>query len=1223
MMRRHGALLTLAGVLLVLLIAITAVVSVLWGATIDLSRWRDTAATRLSTALERPVALRGEFALTLGREATLHVGALEIPGPAGFATGEFAALGDVEVRFGLLEALRGALEVRRIAAHSARLRLERGADGRTNWALSRSSSAASTVTVDVAEVVLRNLDVEYLDSGAGRHFRAAVDEIAASDEPLRVTLRGRTAGAVPYRVTLTGGPPRTLLAATAPWPFDVVLEHAEARLAASGTVAADANVVELSTLQGRLASAEATGHLTLDLRGVRPRLRGALAFSGLDRMLAAEGESGLPAGEFAQIPVRDLVPLDVEVSLRADRLPGEIRAATVDLNAADGRVHAPLNATWAGIPVTGGLDLDTAAAVPTLAMRLETRDAVLRDLSPDIVDPKALSGELGRIALSADGRGETVAALVGNLQLALFATGRLRFERAGGAPPLALALDALDMSVRRGEPLAGRARGTLQGERVTAEFQAGTLPDMLKSHATPFEFDLAAARAKLHAAGTLAFPGAAQATDLTFRLGAPRAGDLARWLPVAAGAKLALDAHGRVRIDDEGWRLDAGSVRLGRSTLAIDAQHGNGQARSITRAAVRGPLLDLTQLATLLPPPPRAGARERARPLPEPIRSADLDLELAVEHIVWRQFDLQEVTLATRLRDRRIDPSPISARFAGGRFNGVIAGDVSGATPEVDVRLAAESIDLEVLARALGTAPKLAGKVDAIEVAAQVRGGTLRELAQRSSLTARARAATLTVSVGRGRAPVVTQVTEATMEAGAGTPVQIRVSGTYDEEPLAFQFASGRLEDLVADTGRLPIAATGSAADARVDITGDLLLPLGRGGRFVIELGGQRLDRLSGLTGVELPAWGPWSVSSPVHMRAGGLDLHDMSVRVGTSTLSGSGQIDLAGPRPRLVLDVTAPNLQLDDFPLPEHLTGEPAPVLTAAGVRATTRRVARRTERLMNAGFLRRFDSHLDVEVEEVRSGRDRLAHGRLRIQVVDGRLYLGPAQVSLPGGTLTLAIGYDPTAPEVDFKAGAYIERFDYGVLARRLHEAEGVRGRFSANLEIAGRAPSLDKVMLNAAGKIDFAIWPEDVRGGIFNLWSVNLLLAVLPVIDPGGLSHVNCIVGRFDLHDGVVRDDKMLIDTTRVRVRGTGYADLGTEKIDFVFRPRAKGLALFRLRNPLRVTGTLTDYKIGIDRRDLLPATLRMLASPILVPWEWLTRGSLPRDGADVCIDPLRE
>ena len=153
-----------------------------------------------------------------------------------------------------------------------------------------------------------------------------------------------------------------------------------------------------------------------------------------------------------------------------------------------------------------------------------------------------------------------------------------------------------------------------------------------------------------------------------------------------------------------------------------------------------------------------------------------------------------------------------------------------------------------------------------------------------------------------------------------------------------------------------------------------------------------------------------------------------------------------------------------------------------------------------------------------------------------------------------------------------------------------AQWLRVLVLAVVFVFGLAPTLDQIMSNANGRIDFAIWPEGLRSGIFNQWSVNLLLAVLPLIDPGGESHVNCIVGRFDLSD-----DKILIDTTRVRVRGAGSANLRTEALDFVFRPRAKGFALFRPRNPLRV-----NRAVGA-------------AHP----------GPLPRDGADVCADPLRQ
>jgi hypothetical protein len=91
---------------------------------------------------------------------------------------------------------------------------------------------------------------------------------------------------------------------------------------------------------------------------------------------------------------------------------------------------------------------------------------------------------------------------------------------------------------------------------------------------------------------------------------------------------------------------------------------------------------------------------------------------------------------------------------------------------------------------------------------------------------------------------------------------------------------------------------------------------------------------------------------------------------------------------------------------------------------------------------------------------------------------------------------------------------------------------------------------------------------------------------------------------------------------VRIRGAGHANLRTEELAFIFRPRAKGLGLFRLQTPLRVSGTLTDQRFGFEQRDVFESVLRVIASPVLCPIEWFTLGPQPRDGADVCTDPLR-
>jgi hypothetical protein len=56
--------------------------------------------------------------------------------------------------------------------------------------------------------------------------------------------------------------------------------------------------------------------------------------------------------------------------------------------------------------------------------------------------------------------------------------------------------------------------------------------------------------------------------------------------------------------------------------------------------------------------------------------------------------------------------------------------------------------------------------------------------------------------------------------------------------------------------------------------------------------------------------------------------------------------------------------------------------------------------------------------------------------------------------------------------------------------------------------------------------------------------------------------------------------------------------------------------------LRVGGTLYDQRLYFSEADMLESVLRLIASPVLLPVEWLRHGPQPRDGADVCTDPLR-
>ena len=1021
-----------------------------------------------------------------------------------------------------------------------------------------------------------------------------------------------------------------------------------------GKVVASRQAVEVADLQLRLGESELEGHLALAFGGERSRLSGALSAAMLDLRALRASADGQPAGDdFMTRPIRPWPALDIDLALNIERwlgLPVELHDTKLRLQADAQGLRMPISAALSRVPVAGHLALDTSAAAPALALQLGADDARLAELGHGWAQASGLEGTLGRVELRLGGRGDTPGALLRELELSLAVKGvQLRH------PQAAVTLDTLQLEARRGERLRGRGRGSLQGQPATLSIRGGSLRDMLRGQPTPLALELALtqaqaqaqAQARLRVETLLPAPG--RDTALRFELQARRAGELARWLGVAPESDLPLALRGQLRIADDAWQLAATTLQIGRSELQIDARRSRSAGRPLTTATLRGPLLDLPQLSTLRPAAGRSagnGRRIDAALLGGAVELADADIELELQRVRLGRSELAELRLQARSRQGRLLPVSATGRLAGAPFTAQLELELRGEQPGASLELSTGDIDLGLLLRELDLAEDIDGRVGALQLRLQGRGNSLREWAAQTAFEARLSGGSLEVLGAAQRAVAEIRLHEAMLGAAPGEPVQLRLGGALGQTPLQIELRGGTLADIVDNPGRQPFAMAAHAAGTRLSLEGEVALPLGRDARLVLEIGGERLDTLNGLARVELPPWGPWSLRGPIRMTPTGYELQGLQLAVGRSRLGGSGQLDISGPRPQLALEVAATSIQLDDFPPPQRLV-DPAPpgpgerpqaglagrpprgyeqsggaTFAHESLRTTASRLAERTDTLLSARFLRRFDASIDVKAKEVLSGTDRLADGVLHLELHNGRLYLDPAVLNLPGGSLRLSMAYDLKGSELDFALAAYIERFDYGIIARRLRRADDLRGLFSLNLELAGTAPSLDSIMRKADGRVDFAAWPTDLRSGVFDLWSVNMLLALLPLIDPGSKAAVNCIVARFDLKDGVLRDDKILIDTTALRIRGAGQADLASEELAFVFRPRAKGFALFRLQTPLRVSGSLTGQRFGFTPLDLAESVLRLIASPILLPIERLTLGPLPRDGADVCTDPLR-
>jgi uncharacterized protein involved in outer membrane biogenesis len=1136
------------------------------------------------------------------------------------------------------------------------------------------------IDVEIERTTFRALGLEYHDARSGARHVVDLDELTGVGtwaEPVAVTVRGRVARTFPYLITIAGGAPRLLAGAGGPWPFTLDFEFLGTRLHADGTVAGEvrearfefgagtenleqveqftetrlpkfgvaalsgrgtvrAGAVELEDLRGVFGAAEVTGRLGIAFGGARTGVTGELAMAELDlRPFLRDAARGpgrpLTYDDLAAdtLPLRDLVPVDLALALRVDRwvgLTGDVRAATLQVTADERGVRAPLAVTIAEVPLTGRVELETAGATPSFVAELGARRSPIGNLVGQFAGIAGVQGALDRIDVRLDGRGETLGALVRDLGVRLDAAGaRLSYGNFADGRPVGFTLDSLALAAPSGQPLRGSARGTLLGERATFAVRAGRLPEMLRSGAAPIGLDVTTAGAKARLEGTLA--GAGRATALAFRIDAARSGDLARWLGVAPQSKLPLAVAGGLRLDRDAWHLDETTLRLGRSALTVDVHRSLVGGRPVTVAAVRSPLIDLPELETLRPPSTDAKQGPRKASLDVPILPygvdlADADIGLGLERVILGRAEMVDFGFGARVREGRLPPSPFAARLAAVPFEGLLGADLRGEVPEVTAAMSTGKVDLGALLRSLGVAEDLDASADALQVELAGRGARMRDLVERSSFEARVAGGSLTLRGPERTVAARVRLKEGVVGAAPGQPIEARVDGTIDDTPVEIRVSSGTLADFARDASRVPFTAEARAAGATLRLEGEAALPLGRGGNLTLDLRGERLDSLSGLARAQLPPWGPWSLRGPIAMTPTGYEVRRLALRVGESRLDGRGTLDVTGARPRLDLRVTAPHIQLDDFPLPRGADAAAEGQSLPEALRAQASGAARQTQRVLSGSFLRRFDAYVDVEVRQVLSGGDRLADGTLRVQLIDGRVYLGPAEVNLPGGTAKLALAYDANDSTVTFSAGAYVERFEYGILARRQRPDSELAGLFSLNLELASRAPSLNAIMGSADGRIDLAVWPTNHGAGQIDLWAVNLFLELLPVLDRGAVSVVNCVVGRFDLAGGRLTRDALLIDTSRMRVAGAGGIDFATEAIDFRFQPRAKGAQMFSLETPVRVTGTLTDFSITVSPGDVLATIARFFGSVIIVPLETLFRGPLPRDGRDVCTDPLR-
>ncbi len=1166
-------------------------------------------------ALDRSIQLQGSLAVKLSLPPVFEAAQVRLGNPPNWSSPDFVRIEKITATVSLMPLLRGQIVIDEINASGVGLSLEAAADGRNNWTFpagAKNTGGGGWKLVAINHVSLSDLAVQFKDQTQQTAAELVVEELTAqlpADNPSRINMAGTVRG-FPFSIDATTASLNNLLTSHEPVPVNSTVALNDNRLQIDGSVIATPERQEID------ASVELEGARVADLAAI------------LDASLPAIGKYRLEA-ELSGTPGA-LAISGIDGHLGKTAITGNLRLGTTGERM---RIDGAFQLNIDGLAIQGDIGVDRIDGEFKATAALHAQQADVGDLVERFTDLTGISGKLGELAVQASSQGRETRSLIENLGLNVqLRDAAITYGNGSSEKSIEIDLDEMTFHGTYRQRARLSVDGRLLGEAFTADVGLGDLPTFFEERSLPLDLMATGAGAELIMSGRLADETSADETTLQIQLSGQRFGELAPWLGVSPDFMAAYSLSGRLSVqnDRDAWRLSDLHAQIGRSSIdgAIGLSRLDGQPLLTTSLAfdVIDPFeLERVFTAQRSPGEQKSGVGvDMNMPiLPTDLNLKDMDIDIAGKRVVLEPSDITDIAFSTRIRDGHVSEAPFRGTLADTGFTGNLAMDLRGNIPEIELDLEATDVDIGNFLRKLQLATEIDAHCKRLTAHVVARGGSIGELVGDTDINIETHAGRwlLTDPNQAGRAHI--EVVKGTAKATTRTKqTVVKLDARIDEVPMDFTMETKRLPKSPDGKEFLDTKIKAIAAGAELTMQG--LVPRLSGLRGLdlhVSFSGNRIDSLDELLEVSLPPFGPYSVDGRLRIGDSDYSLSDVTFRIGETIARGHLEVSTSGAKPELTGILEAKTFRLDDFQLgdwsPVAVTNEEIEVET--GDSAISKKPAEQdsgkhtqaesAQPLLSREVMHGFDGKADIRVGDVLSGQDRLGFGEMSIALQNGKLMLS-LDVDLPGGEAALELSLQATQEEYAATLRTQIENFDYGVFARRIEPDTDMAGKFSFDVDLASQGETLSLIDDNANGYFDFVIWPETLRSGIFDLWTTNLFFAVLPVLNLQTQSKVNCLVGRLDVNDGVMKPNLLFMDTTRTQVNGKGKINFRTERIKLRLSPRSKRPKFFSLSTPVMVEGSFADFGVGLRPDDLLGTAVRMMATVVLVPGQYITQGVRP-------------
>ncbi|NQW10072.1 MAG: AsmA family protein [Alphaproteobacteria bacterium] len=330
----------------------------------------------------------------------------------------------------------------------------------------------------------------------------------------------------------------------------------------------------------------------------------------------------------------------------------------------------------------------------------------------------------------------------------------------------------------------------------------------------------------------------------------------------------------------------------------------------------------------------------------------------------------------------------------------------------------------------------------------------------------------------------------------------------------------------------------------------------------------------------------------------------------GELAVSGRAHVNMTGLRPRIDAEVSSDRLDL------AALSGgdgaSPASGGTTAGDPLDTP---------VPLDFLGIVDGRIVITVRRLIADRLEASDVAVTVTLADGVATVDPMSAVVSGGTVTATAMADGAARPARLASTGRWTDVNFGDLARALGRGGIMEGQGETVWNLNGTGDTPRALLGSSTGDAWVVIKSGEIKNDYWEMIAEDLTTQFLPFLNSSDRGSLNCIVGRWDLTNGIADTTVLLVDSSRAIVAGAGTIDLARQTLDMRLVPQPKDASLISLATPILLKGPIEDPTVAPDpfalAKDVGTVVAGSMLGPVGLLLPFLSTGS----GDNLCSEAI--